>query len=439
MIIKRCKLYVMTALVCATHANAAGFKVDAINPSNFGLANAGAAADVNDASIVFHNPAGIHALGQHALSASFSTFYPKSELDNIELYTAGLPAGTPPVKVPSDVSDFVLSESLPALFYARPVHDKIAVGFSVTVPFGAGAHYDVKTSLGEWTSSTELKVVDIQPAMSYRFSGHWSVGAGINVMHALEHVDRRSFGTKVSYDASDTAVGFNTGVLYSFNEGRTRIGGTYHSGVAFGFEGDLMMDGVNPNTPRLKLKQALRIPRRTQLAVSHQSKGAWSYHLGVTHTAWSDAADVRAPTAMISALPSSLSGMAPTANGLSNMQKPKWKDTVAVAAGVRYQVSPKWQFRLGYLRDSDMDSGDDGAALASLGAINRQSWATFGLGYDSQNAWSWDLMAGVLRTSKGDIQSAMVNPANPSQKMQLKATSTIQAYTAGVQLRYRYE
>lgn len=423
-------------LMCSGYVNASGFKMDVINPSSFGLANAGSAADVSDASIAFHNVAGMHALGKESFISSLSVIDPNSRMDNTQLSGVGL---SPSVN--TTVSDatqaFVGGALLPSLFYVRPLNHKMTGGVSITVPFGVDFSYHLNNGVERLVSETHLRVLDVQPALSYQWSNHWMVGMGLNMMYATERLSREApvFGTRIDYEGSDTAVGFNLGFLASFNENRTRVGGKYQSEVGFDFKGTASVQGANPAIPELSLYNDVHMPSYIHLGLSHQFKNQWSTHVGVMHTRWPESVGSRLSTQ----IPIHILNMPSGVDALFNNQFPNWHNTLSMNVGVRYQVTPTWQLRFGYLWDDDPAEQTSEMAPSLLSALRTQSWVTVGAGYNPSGPWAWDVMCGVMRASKSEVGESFFNPMTPNQNITLKGNASTRAYTYGVQVTYDYE
>lgn len=442
-------------LVCTVNAHSAGFQVQAITPSHFGVANAGANADVSDAGIVYHNPAGMYALGYKAWSVGLNYIHPNSRLSDVRLDVTGLPAGTQ-IDVGSTPKNLLPDATTPSLFYTQPLNKSMAVGLAITVPFGSDLDYLVNTSAGVVESVTEFKVVDFQPALSYAFSESLQVGASIHAMYAQQEVIRNTPLPRSSFalKGSDTAVGFGVGGLYTFNSDKTRIGVNYRSKVGFRFKGQPTAQSLSVNLPTLGVTNWITTPSQVQLGVAHKTNGKLSFHVGITHVNWRDFSsfDVGflSPVSAVPALQ-----LLPTATEPFN-----FRNTTSYALGVRYQMTPAWQLRMGYVWDESVGNGDTSPYASSLVLLQRQDWFTLGVGYhpaiskpkgaqveeasadethaQASHHWSWDGVIAWMPSSSKPIFAQSVNSGNTSQTAAIRAQTSARAVMVGLQVNYAF-
>lgn len=434
---------------CVADAYSAGFQLDAINASSFGLANAGASADVSDASIVFHNPAGIHALHRKEYSGGVNYIYPNSRLSNVRLSTSNLPQGTQ-VNVEVTPQDFMSAVTVPSFFYTQPLTRSMAMGLAVTVPFGSDVDYRIDSSAGPIQSSTAFKVLDMQPAVSYAFSDALQLGASIHALYAKQNVVRYTPLPRSSFSlqGSDTAVGFGLGGLYTFHSKRTRIGLDYRSKASFRFQGRPEAQSLSVNFPTLDVTHRIVTPSRLALGVSHTTRGKLSIHAGVTRTHWSEfsSADVgiTPPMASLPALQ-----VLPAA-----AERFHFQDTTAYALGIRYQFHPQWQLRMGHVWDDNIFNANTSPYAPTLMTLHKQEWFTVGIGYRATGAtahvdaadaqeehatpsrWAWDGVIGFMPSSKVKLFGQAVNSGNVAQTATIHADATVLALMVGLQVSY---
>jgi len=180
------------------------------------------AAQADDPSAVFYNPAGMTQLpgfqlmGGLTLISSKTTFTAKDG-QTVEGGTNGTVAIPPP-------SQFYLTAGGFA-----PLPD-LTVGLGVTSPFGLAIDYPNSGRLATIITSAALPLLDIKPTMAYRLTDWLSVGAGADIYTFFSAVGdghaelKRLAGPEVAplgipagavleVNGTDTAVGFNAGVL----------------------------------------------------------------------------------------------------------------------------------------------------------------------------------------------------------------------------------
>ena len=125
-----------TSSLYSTQSIAAGFALAEQNASGLGNAYAGASAVANDASTIFHNPAGMTRLPKNQLVFAGNIVAPTAEFSNGNstlVNTASLSGN-------NDTSEEI--GFLPAFFYASQINENLYWGVGVSVPFGLATEYE---------------------------------------------------------------------------------------------------------------------------------------------------------------------------------------------------------------------------------------------------------------------------------------------------------
>src|SRR5947208_3059552 len=201
--------------VTTQEAGAAAFALYENGASGLGNAYAGAAAVAEDATTVWWNPAGMARLaaGKHfaiagALIAPSTTFTDRGSVAALgrTLGGTGGDAGS--------------SALVPSMFFVMDINPRVNFGLGINVPFGLKTEYD-STWLGRFQGiKSELKTININPAVSYKVSDALSVGFGIDYQRGefefTKAVNLGAFGeasNRTSLDGDDW--GFNIGALFN--------------------------------------------------------------------------------------------------------------------------------------------------------------------------------------------------------------------------------
>src|SRR5690554_6784652 len=171
----------IAAAAFASQANAGGYQINEQSVSGQGYGHAGRSSNVNDASIVFGNPAGMSFLDRAQMTVGGTYLHVNTDIKNAEAtrYPTAFGPGAAQEITGSSDGDIVPGTLVPFAFYAHPVNERLAFGFGVYAPFGSKTDYEsgfVGRNLGNYT---ELTVVSAQPTVSYRFNDQWSVGVGV--------------------------------------------------------------------------------------------------------------------------------------------------------------------------------------------------------------------------------------------------------------------
>jgi long-chain fatty acid transport protein len=177
------KSAILAATLAPAMTMASGYKINEQSASGVGNAYAGQAAMVEDASVVFYNPAGMVFLERPEFTGGFTYVSGDGKFSSGE----GTNAAGQPIAAGdgtySDGGDFLGSAFIPFMYYARPVSDKMAIGLGVFTPFGTNTDYDADFVGGGFADQTQLKSIDIQPSFAYKFSDELSVGFGIDIVY----------------------------------------------------------------------------------------------------------------------------------------------------------------------------------------------------------------------------------------------------------------
>ena len=149
--------------IAAPSAFASGYKLNEQSAAGAGTAYAGRAAVVQDASIVFYNPAGMVKLERAEVTAGASylqlsgSFSPESYTN-----TAGKTYTAEDMGPYSDGGDFLSPATVPFGYFAMPINDKFAAGFGVFVPFATNTDYDDDFIGGALADQTKVTSVEFQ-------------------------------------------------------------------------------------------------------------------------------------------------------------------------------------------------------------------------------------------------------------------------------------
>ena len=156
------------------------------------------------------------------------------------------------------------------------LNDKFTLGFSVAVPFGTSSEYEDDFVGRYFAQTTDLKVLALQPAISYRVTdklsiggaialnfatgtlskfkdhgGLCEVGAGLNPTYsqlsggAFSDVTQPAYCNSI-YEVSgdDIQPSYTLGLHYQLTD-NTKLGLSYHSAVNYTLKGDSTIN----NTP----------------------------------------------------------------------------------------------------------------------------------------------------------------------------------------------
>ncbi|MGQ7957164.1 OmpP1/FadL family transporter [Pseudomonas sp. SP16.1] len=337
----------------SSHGLASGFAINEQSVSAMGTSFAGRSSAAEDASTLFGNPAGMARLQRAEVYVGAAAIHARSDIDN-----AGANAGPLPLAGSND-GDMVPATGVPMGYYVKPLDDKVAFGLGVYVPFGLMTDYERGFQGRYHADKSYVRVITVQPTLSYRFNDRLSVGFGPTFNHIegelssslLNPFSPGSNDGKVKVKGDDNSVGFNAGVLYEFSP-RTRAGITYHSRVKHQLEGDTRVSasGVLAGlSGKYDANLELTTPESVDLSITHELDDAWTLYLGSTWTRWSRFQEIRVENDAAT-LPANLATI---------VEEQNWHDTWAHAFGLSYRLNPQWTLRSGIAVDQTPTNNGD--------------------------------------------------------------------------------
>ncbi|WP_341305303.1 outer membrane protein transport protein [Pseudomonas sp. TMP25] len=326
----------------ASHGIASGFAINEQSVSSMGTAFAGRSSSADDASTVFGNPAGMALLKREQVSGGIALIHAKTDIDNASGSAIG-----------SNNGDMVPFIGAPMGYYVKPLDDNWSFGLGLYVPFGLVTDYERNFQGRYHGDRSEVRVVTLQPTLSYRVNEQLSVGFGPTINRidgeltsfVPNALTPGSNDSQVKIKGNDTALGFNLGVLFQINE-QSRIGMTYHSMVDYTLKGDTQIEGsgFGPFSGRkFDTTLALKTPESVDFSITHELNADWTLYAGSTWTRWSRLEEIRAVNKGVPA---------PINNKIGNIVEPQnWHDTWAHAVGAAYKLNRQWTLRAGLAVD----------------------------------------------------------------------------------------
>ncbi|MDF1655113.1 MAG: OmpP1/FadL family transporter [Coxiellaceae bacterium] len=238
----------------AVSSFAAGFQLYEQSGAQTGDYHAGYAAEADDASTEFYNPAGMTRL-KHPEVSGGGVLIPLSVAFNGDIIETihNVPVDTFSTNGWSsgDTTNFV-----PNFHAVYPFSDRWAAGFGVTVPFGLATSYPWTENVAFGATVTRLQAININPNLAFAITKQLSIAAGVDYVFGSATYDNAVglpglIGGTAQFNnyLSDTAWGWNAGMLFQFNP-RNRVGLTYRSHVLLKATGTSTVtnDPANPST-----------------------------------------------------------------------------------------------------------------------------------------------------------------------------------------------
>jgi long-chain fatty acid transport protein len=342
-----------------TTARASGFGVNEASARAMGMAGAFTAI-ADGPSATFFNPAGLATLRGLQFEAGLTFLAPGNS------YTGPYPETGVETTVNSTRNYFFL----PNVHAAYRVHERVAVGLGLFVPYGLTSEWPTAVNIngsqvGWWGRNLieriSLQTVYITPQVAVNLHPRVQVGAGLYIVRGVVDLQQGvTFSNNpagdVNLNLSASAMGFSgtAGLLVSVIPNLLRAGFTYRGGVKFDFSGTASFTRPNgsPDIPAGLRSQLTDGPGSTTLRTPHVfSFGLAAFPIRPLTVSfnfdvitWSDYGAL--------AINFSPTTEAPTRPEQLNTTVPKnWSNTIVVRLGAEYKIIPSLAVRAGFIYD----------------------------------------------------------------------------------------
>lgn len=415
-----------TLLTTSSIAHAAGFALTEQSGGSIGNAFAGAGTVAEDASTILSNPAGLSRLPGSQLVLAGYAIKPSIHFNNDNSRTfIGAGVGDPLMSGSSggDAGDWAF---VPNLYFAVDVNDSIKVGLGINSPFGLKTEYD-KHWVGRYDAiKSDLKTININPAMAYQVNDKLSLGFGINAQYiSAELSNAVDFGAicamagvgtcaapqardgKLELKGNDWSWGYNLGVLLEPVTG-TRLGLSYRSKVSHDLQGEAKFSNVPieltgaPDLANGAINADITLPETALISILHQLNTRWSIMGDVLWTRWSQFKELSVER---------------PGGALVGVTQEHWHNTRRYALGATYKYSDDWKLRWGVAYDESPVS----AAFLTPRIPDQSRWV-WGLGANYRINDSNSLDVGYLHIV---MKEASLNHKNPLLMAQAAITRSL--------------
>ena len=336
---RRTVLAIFAGLCACGSAAAGGLYISEFGTPIQGAASAGANAVAEDASVGFHNPAGIVFLedeGGHWL-ASVGGLNATAEFKS-----------EPGTVIPgNDGGDAGSFAPVASLFYSRKVSDKWGWSASLLSVSAAILDYDEDWVGRYWAEEVTLFTINVTPAVSYRINNRWSIGLSAPIMFgSLEMGLAVPIGPpeapmgegSVNIEGDDIGVTWSVSTFFDVSP-RTSLGLIYVAENEVSLESDVTFDPVG-----LEFNADVNFPFVQMVRFSFAHDITENVTLLGT-LAWEDWSAF--DELLISAT-------------MGEMAIPRnWDDTYRYALGIRWRTGDSWTWHAGAAYDTSPTTASD--------------------------------------------------------------------------------
>ncbi|WP_160106426.1 OmpP1/FadL family transporter [Pseudomonas izuensis] len=388
----------LAVALASTQIFASGFALNEQSISGMGTGYAGRSSAADDASTVFGNPAGMSRLKGQQITGGIAAIDASTDISD----ASGSSTGT-------NKGDMVPFTTVPMGFYTNKLNDEWSVGFGVYAPFGLITNYETGFQGRAFGSKSEVKVVTLQPTVSYAFNDKVSIGFGPTInrisgeLQSDISLNPRTGDNNIQIKGDDTALGWNAGVLVQATD-TTRVGLTYHSKVNYKLDGHTEVTaggGVPPQllkSNRYDASLKIETPESYDLSVTQDMNEAWKLYAGATWTRWSRLKDITVNNEGVTA--ASGGALAPQIVGTITEEQ-NWHDTWAYAVGTSYQLNKQWVLRTGLTFDQSPTNNTDRSPRIPTGD---RTIFSIGAGFNPTDDWTIDVAYSYLQEEDVTVQ-----------------------------------
>jgi len=358
--------FALVALAATTGlADAAGYGLREQSASAIGNAFAGAAADAEDLTYMFSNPAGLTRQSGSQIVGVSTVVVPQLRFHDAE----GSTSGGVPISGNQGGQNVGEAALIPAFYglwdlqQAFDLQQNIKLGLGVNVPYGVETDYRDDWVGRYYAQHSRVMAIDVNPALAWEVVDGVSVAAGLQV----QYIDARltnaiDFGTiagvqpgqhdgrgKVSGD--DIGYGYTLGFLWEPWSG-TRFGAGFRSAVHHTLEGDANFEtGGAVGNAVANARGAFRdtgartnltTPETVNFGARHQLTPEVAVMANAEWTRWSRFHD--------------LTIKYDNANQPNTVTQDDWTDTWFLALGATWRPDEAWGLRGGVAWDQDPTS-----------------------------------------------------------------------------------
>ncbi len=379
------KKIIATAFACfipvsLTHAN--GFRVPEISVAGTATSNA-LVANTDELGAIAYNPAvlSFHE-GRHVMAG----------VNNISYEHTVTPDGGTRTKGVGEDSFFI-----PNLLVSTTGDNGVGFALLINSPFGLETEYpnetfplfdNVNTPDFQEPAHSRIKMININPNISYKFGKNSSVAFGLDF---YDLIDLTFNSQAIRISGSGNGIGYNVGLLHKMD--KFNIGVSYRSGVTTDLTGQFDARGIGSSV--IGAESTLRFPSMLQVGVHYQPTENFGVEFDIDHTGWNSFDTITVTN----------STGAPLTSSTNN-----WENTIAYRLGFTYKITSGTKLLFGYSYDATPQA--DAFFSARVPDADRQ---LFSIGA-SHNFSGWKLEYAYMYVDVDDrtINSSTAPPPPPA-------------------------
>ncbi len=241
--------------------------------------------------------------------------------------TSTIPGYTPPTALSGDAGE---PAWVPNAYYTMDIRPGLKFGLGLNAPFGLATEYDTSWAGQVHAIKSEVKTLNVNPALAWQINDKVSVGLGINWQKIDAELTQFSptAGTTAIMKGDDDSWGWNAGMLVRLDDA-TRVGLSYRSQIKHELEGTLNLLGP--------IRADITLPDMASLSLFRRLNPRWDLLADLTWTGWSDFQELRVLNANTGAT--------------ASLVTENWGDVWRFSVGANWRMSDLWTLRFGVAYD----------------------------------------------------------------------------------------
>ena len=330
-------------------AGSGAFRLEVPDTGAFGKGSA-FVGEANTPAAVYYNPAGLSQMTASAVSVGATIIAPQVDYKNF--------AGD---KTQMRRNTF----TIPHLYYAAPVSEKLAIGLGATSYFGLGTEWAEDSNVRYSATNSDIENKDLMLTAAYKLNDQWSFAVSADNDDTKANKNKKlqqASGVDGNFQlkAKDNAWGYRLATMYKMNE-RHQFGLMYRSRISHKYEGKAYLNnldssatlagmGLSSNSYQglfgasyeTKLTEKFTLPQSIIIGYSFKPTAKWTLNADLE---WMDWSSVKRE-ALNWTDETDASRLAILNNG--NPANRDWKSVLSFQLGAEYAATDRLRLRGGY-------------------------------------------------------------------------------------------
>lgn len=370
MTVKKSFWALLTTLLCAQTAHAGSYQLNEYSVTGLGRAFAGAGVVGDDYSAIAFNPAGMSAVQKSGFQVGGALVNLMADIDSAD-------------KTQDTRMDHYVF--IPNFFAQYKINNRWDVGLGVYAPYGLSTRYKANSFISDSAVKSELQVMDIAPAISYKLTDKFTIGASLIARYIYGDMTNTLSplvgGGRSQFTLDGWTYSGALGVMYEPVKD-TRIGFSWRLKSYQQVKGDHKITSNLAGFNETATGRASPDLPETFTLSAYTKQGQFGFSGTARWTHWSSSFEqfsMKSDSRLFATIP----GM----NG-EKYWPYNYDNSWTLTAGVDYYHNDNWTFRFGGGWDESPDHND--ATRTWRIPDNDRIWLSVGLSYIQPN-WQLDM------------------------------------------------